>query len=149
LPDRILSFDLKREKDAALFFLLLRLKWFIQKTRSCPDIKACVFIDEGFQKSGTTLTIPTFDDVFSDSLVCFSDSSSVLPIQLADFAAFMLNRVQLVAGRQTRNHHDQRLLEISSLIAENYVNIAKKSFSYDHDGPIITLADTRPNRPFE
>ncbi len=147
LPDRIPPFDFTKVEDAALFFLLIRLKWFIEETRKYPIVKARVFVDEGWKSDGVAIKIPTFESVFSDGLVCFCKSSSILPIQLADFAAFALNRIQLVGGRDKRNSLDLRLLQILSKVAFNYVNIEKRIVPLTEEGPIITLADTRPHGP--
>jgi Protein of unknown function (DUF3800) len=91
LPERLDPFDFTKPQDAALFFLLIRLKWFMQETTGYPTVKARVFIDEGYKKNGVAIQIPTFESAFADGLVCFANSSSILPIQLADFAAFALN----------------------------------------------------------
>lgn len=147
IPDRIPPFDLTREEDTALFFLLIRLKWFMEKTPDFPNVKGRVFIDEGYKKNGIAIKIPTFETVFGDGLVCFGQSSVIVPIQLADFAAFALNRTQIIGGRDKRDSLDQRLLQILSQVAFNYLNIEKKIVPINQDGPIITLDDTRPHGP--
>ncbi len=148
LPDRIPPFDFSKVEDTALFWLLMRLKWFMEQTTEYPKVKARVFVDEGWKSNGVAIKIPTFEDVFGDGLVCFCQSSSILPIQLADFAAFALNRTQLVAGRNKRSSLDMHLLDILSKVAYNYVNIEKKIVPLMEEGPIITLADTRPQGPY-
>jgi len=148
LPDSLPPFDFTKCEDLALFFLLLRLKWYMKETGTYPNIKARVFIDEGFKNNGICIRIPIFDDAFADGQICFAKSSSIYPIQLADFAAFSLNRVQLVGGRDQRSPLDTRLLEILSSVAFNYVNIEKKIMPVDQQGPLFTLEDTRPNGPY-
>ena len=140
-------FDFTRTADAALFFLLARVKWFMQQTPTYPEIKARVFIDEGFKKSGMAIKLPTFEKEFSDGLICFGQSSEIVPIQLADFAAFLLNRAQLIGGREQRKPHDNRIAQIASIIANNYVNLDKRMVSPDQTGPLVSLADTRPYGP--
>jgi hypothetical protein len=95
----------------------------MEQTRTHSSLKARVFIDEGYKNNGIALKIPTFETVFCDGLICFGQSASILPIQLADFAAFALNRTQLIGGREKRSNLDNRFLEILSPIAFNYVNI--------------------------
>jgi hypothetical protein len=148
LPDSIPPFNFTKCEDLALFFLLLRLKWYMKGTETYPNKEARVFIDEGYKKNGIAIRIPTFDDAFADGQICFAKSSSIYPIQLADFAAFSLNRVQLLGGREHRSPLDARLLEILSPVAFNYVNIEQKIIPADQQGPLITLADTRPNGPY-
>ncbi len=148
LPKSIPHFDFTKCEDFGLLFLLLRLKLYIKKTGMDPNIKARVFIDEGYKKNGIGIRIPTFEDVFADGQICFAKSSSIYPIQLADFAAFSLNRVQLIGGREHRRKLDKQLLKILSPIAFNYVNIEQKISPVDQQGPLFTLADTRPNGPY-
>lgn len=147
LPDSIPPFDFNDCGDLALFFLLMRLKWYMQETRTFGKVKARVFIDEGFKKNGIAIRIPTFEDAFADGQICFANSSNIYPIQLADFAAFSLNRVQLLGGKQQRNSLDTELLKILSPVAFNYLNIEHKEVSADQQGPLFTLADTRPHGP--
>ena len=140
-------FDITRTQDAALFFLLLRVKRFMQRTRTYPQIKARVFIDEGFKNSGIAIRLPTFEKEFAEGLICFAQSSTIIPIQLADFAAFLLNRTQLIGGRERRSPLDIRIAQIASEIAANYVNLDKKMAFADQEGPLISLRDTRPYGP--
>ncbi len=147
LPNSIPHFDFNNCGDLALFFLLIRLQSYLTETTTFPTVKARVFIDEGFKSNGTAIRIPIFDDVFADGQVCFAQSSSIHPIQLADFAAFSLNRTQLLGGKEKRNSIDVRLLEILSPIAFNYINIERREGSVDQQGPLFTLADTRPYGP--
>lgn len=148
LPDSVPFFDFNDCGDLALFFLLLRLKWYMKETETFGRVKARVFIDEGFKKNGIAIRIPIFQDVFADSQICFAKSSSIHPIQLADFAAFSLNRTQILGGRDSRSPLDQEFLKILSPLAFNYVNIERKEVPYDQQGQFITLSDTRPHGPF-
>lgn len=126
-PDTVGLFNLKKPEDTALFFLLLRIKWHIEKHRACRSETARVFIDEGYMQKGTAIHVPAWKTVFADGLLCFARSSLIYPIQLADFAAFVLNRTQLLIGKEKLNSLDKRLLQISSPIAWNYQNIEKRA----------------------
>lgn len=148
-PDSVPFFDVNDCGDLALLFLLSRLKRYMQETETFGKVKARVFIDEGFKKNGTGMRIPTFEDVFADSQICFAQSSSIYPIQLADFAAFSLNRTQLLCGKESRSPLDQEFLRILSSVTINYVNIERKEISPEKKGPLITLADTRPHGPYQ
>jgi len=143
LLDSIPPFDFNNCGDLALLFLLIRLKTYLQETATFGKVKARVFIDEGFKNNGICIRIPIFDGAFTDGQVCFAKSSSIYPIQLADFAAFSLNRVQLLGGKEQRSPLDIRLLEILSPVAFNYVNIKQKVVPADQQGPLFTLGDTR------
>ena len=90
-----------------------------------------MFIDEGYKKNGIAISIPAFESVFVDGLVCFASSSFVSPIQLADFAAYCLNRTQLILGKNELSFFDKRLLEILTPITWNYQNIDKQIIDPD------------------
>lgn len=129
-PEKVGPFNLNLPVDAALFFLLIRLKLHLEEQGGVPTL-ARVFVDEGYKRNGAAIRIPAFDKVFADGLICFARSSSIHPIQLADFAAFSLNRTQLLLGKPVLSDLDERLLEILSPIAWNYVNIEKAFISLE------------------
>jgi hypothetical protein len=129
-PDRCGPFDLSSPAETALLFLLLRVKWFLEEKAET----ARVFVDEGYKKDGTALLIPTFASVFADGLVCFARSNSVLPIQMADFAGFALNREQLLVGKNPLNALDVGLLEILAPVVQNFWNILIKTERFQHVG---------------
>jgi hypothetical protein len=129
LPERLGPFDLRRPNDLALFFLLLRVKWHLETSYPETNRQAHVFVDEGFQRNGAAIVLAPLRGVFADGLVCFARSDSILPIQLADFAAFSLNRSQLLLGRAGLSNLDESLLRIIEPIAWNVQNIPKISLS--------------------
>lgn len=123
-PDNVVHFNMNKHEDAALLFLLIRIKWYL--AQNGEKTLARVFVDEGYKKHGVALYMPTWKSVFSDGLICFARSSAVHPIQLADFAAFCLNRGQLLFGKNVLSQLDKELLQIISPIAWNYQNIEKR-----------------------
>ncbi|HOE18425.1 MAG TPA: hypothetical protein PK344_13520 [Syntrophorhabdaceae bacterium] len=124
-PDKMGPFNLKKQEDLALVFLLIRIKGYLEQTRLALETGR-VFVDEGFKKNGVAIHIPFWESVFSDGLICFASSSSIFPIQLADFAAFALNRTQLLIGKPTLNSLDVELMKILTPIAWNFQNIEMK-----------------------
>ena len=122
-PDQLGPFNLRKHEDLALFFLLLRVKWHLEKNHTPPDTLARVFVDEGFKRSGAAIAIPPLKTVFADGLICFARSDSILPLQLADFAAFCLNRTQLLIGKEQLSELDISLLRIIEPLVWNYQNI--------------------------
>ena len=133
-PERLGPFNLKKHEDLALFFLLLRVKWHLEQRYSGSDTLARIFIDEGFKKSGAAISIPPLKTVFADGLICFARSDSILPLQLADFAAFCLNRTQLLMGKEQLSELDLSLLRIIQPLAWNYQNT-----------PVVPLDELFPN----
>ena len=122
-PEQLDLFNLQKHEDLALFFLLLRVKRHLEQTYSGSDTLARAFVDEGFKKAGVAIAIPLLKTVFADGLICFARSDSILPLQLADFAAFCLNRTQLLMGKERLSELDNSLLRIIEPLAWNYQNI--------------------------
>jgi len=122
-PERLGPFDFTKQEDLALFFLLLRVKWHLEQTYAEHNRRARVFVDEGFQRNGAAIVIEPLRHVFADGLICFGRSDAILPLQLADFAAFCLNRTQLLIGRPQLRELDESFLRIIETIAWNYQNI--------------------------
>lgn len=136
-PERLGPFDFTKQEDLALFFLLLRVKWHLEQNYSELQRRARVFVDEGFQRSGTAIVIKSLQKVFADGLVCFGRSDSILPLQLADFAAFCLDRTQLLIGRPQLKELDESFLRIIEPIAWNFQNIPRMSLegAFQIEGP--------------
>jgi uncharacterized protein DUF3800 len=122
-PERLGPFNLKKHEDFALFFLLLRVKWHLEKSYRDTERRARVFVDEGYKKNGVGICIPFLRKVFADGVIWFARSDSILPLQLADFAAFCLNRSQLLLGRQKLSDLDEHLMRIIQPLIWNYQNI--------------------------
>jgi len=120
---KLALFDLNSHVDLALFILLIRVRAYLKEEFLDGQRLARVFVDEGFKKDGRAMLLKPFDDVFADGLVCFARSDTILPIQLADFAAFCLNRSQLLLDKPKLEHRDREFLEITSPITENYRNL--------------------------
>jgi hypothetical protein len=122
-PNDIGPFKSNKPGDIALLMLLIRTKWFLKEQGVTLATAARVFIDEGFMKHGRAFNLNTFREVFDQGLLGFADSRSVPHIQLADFAAFALNRSQWLLGKQKLSPIDQAILQILSPITWNYANI--------------------------
>jgi hypothetical protein len=122
-PERVGPFRMRRPGDVALLMLLARAKWFLKEQGVTPATAARVFIDEGFMKDGRTVELHSFAEAFDGGLLCFADSRRVPHIQLADFAAFALNRTQWLLGKPSLSPVDEALAQILSPVSWNYVNI--------------------------
>lgn len=109
-------------EDLALIFALLRVRMHL-KTLQGGEATACVVVDEGRLSSGTAMLLPGLAPTFVAGAVLFASSRLVHPIQLADFAAFVMNRWQLLRVKDKLSDLDKTLLEILSPIAERFLNI--------------------------
>lgn len=118
LPESVGPLKLSNNEDLALFFLLYRVHEHLKGVNAT----ACVVVDEGRLKSGSWInwSVPTF----CAGGVLFASSRLVPLIQLADFAAYILNRAQLLRVKDRLNELDKTLLRIISPTTECFVNIS-------------------------
>lgn len=113
LPEKLSIFNFNKTDDAALFFLLLRVKMHVRSLQVSEPGTAHVFVDEGWKKNGVGLqSFPIFGPEFDRDKVCFASSKSVLLLQLADFAAFVLNRMQIFGSKDVVKKKEQHLLQV-------------------------------------
>lgn len=74
------------------------------------DKKAILFCDSGFKKSGTIIPLGLkLDSIFKNSIF-FIDSKVHPGVQLADFAAFTLNRHQVLSKKKELNNKDKTFI---------------------------------------
>lgn len=125
LPKSFGPFNFEKPEDLGLYFLLFRVKEHLKTTYKQGEHVARVFIDEGNKKNGAGLCMPWFNEFFADGLILFSRSDVILPIQLADFAAYCLNRTQLIIGREEITDEDFQLLQAIEPMVSNFKNIQK------------------------
>lgn len=123
-----------KHDDLALIFLLLRVRQYL-KERTEGSKTACVVVDEGRLKDGRTIVMPGLAPEFLHGAILFAGSRKVKPIQLADFAAFALNKWQLLRVKSELNDIDKTLLAIFSPIGESFINTEKMKI---HGFPNLT-----------
>lgn len=109
-------------EDLALIFLLLRVRQYL-KSPECGNATGCVVVDEGRLANGRSFVLPGLAPTFCAGAVLFASSRSVHSIQLADFAAFVLNRWQLLRVKEKLSDLDKTLLQILTPVAESFTNI--------------------------
>lgn len=110
-PETFGPLQLKNHEDLALTFLLLRLKRHIEE-RLPPDSSGCVIVDEWKRfKNGRSFQVGGLSPAFHEGAVLFADSRHAPPIQLADFAAFVVNRWPILRVKSELTEIDKRFLE--------------------------------------
>lgn len=80
-------------------------------------------VDEGRLANGRVIVLPGLAPTFVAGAVLFASSRFVHPIQVADFAAFVMNRWQLLRVKDNLSDLDKTLLEIVSPVGESFINI--------------------------
>lgn len=86
-------------KICSLVILMIKIRRFLEKQKW---LEAVIVIDEGIQKSGSIIQCPGLSPTFRNGEVTFSCSKEVFPLQLADLAAYALNRSQVIIGKKKR-----------------------------------------------
>lgn len=131
-------FNLQSHEDAALWFLLVRVRDHVLAERRTADQRAMVFVDEGLKKAGSCVEVDALADTFLDGHLLFASSSSIALLQLADYAAFSLNRTQISIRRDKRSEFDIALLRILQPLAAHYRNCTRKLGWPDNPGPMVS-----------
>jgi len=122
-------------KDLAITYalggLIARIHEYLKETIS-TDKQAVIFCDHGFRKSNISLPLPIKLDSIYNNSIFFIDSKKHPGIQLADFAAFILNRQQVLFNSQKEklsNKDITLMLEIQPMLHlfQNTTNIEVKA----------------------
>lgn len=121
-------------EDLALIFALLRARMHLNSL-DYGNATACVVVDEGRLSSGKAIVLPGLAPTFCAGAVLFASSRLVHPIQLADFAAFVMNRWQFLRVKDRLTELDKTLLEIVAPTGQSFVKIDSVSV---HGWPNIT-----------
>jgi len=118
--------DLRKPKDMGFIALLRQVEEYLRAEsakNSLDTVLARVFIDEGYLKSGFAMAgFPAF----AEESIYFADSTLAEPLQLADFAAFTINRHQLLMTKDVLSPTDVLFLRISSMIVPFLRNVELK-----------------------
>lgn len=124
-PDSLGPLNFSDHEDLALILALVRTRLHL-KEKHGPDASACVIVDEGRMRRGKFFDVPGLAPTFVGGAVLFESSRLVHPLQLADFAAFVMNRWQLLRVKDRLTEVDKLLLEIISPIGENFINLESR-----------------------
>ncbi len=122
-------FDLHDPSDLALLGLLWRTRSFIAENSAAFHKPLLAFLDEGRFRAGRAIQLGSLLDFAHQGALFVASSRDVALLQLADFAAFALNRVQRLLAKSDRSERDQELLEI--LAGADFQGIAMRRTSLD------------------
>jgi hypothetical protein len=117
----------------ALMLLLIRVKWFVDEQMKAEFLRPIV--DEGRFRAGTVVKIPGLHPPLLRGEIVFSALSDIHPLQLADFAAFSLNRTQLLLGLKKLSYWDAKLLQILTPIAPLFTDLKVRETTLDECPP--------------
>lgn len=100
------------------------------------DLPFPLFADEGILPAGRDRALPNWADVIEGPKVRFRNSADVLGLQLADFAAFVINRTQWIAATREAGRpispHEQLILNASASL--NVLNLTPQRIPVEEFG---------------
>ncbi len=129
LPPKLSVFNFKKVEDTALFILIQKIKLHIRSQQNHQLSKAHVIIDEGWKKNGVGLISEVlFGNEFDSSKVVFGSSHEIVLLQLADFAGFVLNRMQIAGSKEQISKKESHFLQVVKPMIGLYNDVTHKQF---------------------
>lgn len=125
------KFNLSKYEHFAFIKALHEVKGFVseQGIRLPVDL----YCDEGMYPDGTDVPIHFLNGIVSGQCVKFMSSHKSIFIQLADIAAYFLNKVQMIANKPKRTDWDKEIILAISSANIQYTN------SEQYVGPLARL----------
>lgn len=131
LPSMPPPLNPREPRSFAFLGLLIRICQHIRDERKGQE-NAVIMCDHGLLKSGMGMHLPICPDVIYNDTVYFIDSQIEPGIQVADFAAFALNRHQIILQRGTLTDLEKSFLYATEVIAPFVRDVDQHRFT----GPI-------------
>jgi hypothetical protein len=104
---------MEKNEDAALMILLIRLKSYLAK--EYPNQTVEFVMDEGRRKNGVYETFKILKNVSVDDEIVYKSSRDFIPLQVADFFAYSVNRMQMTAVKPVKTEYDKLILDAISI----------------------------------
>lgn len=120
---------LSDHKDMAMFMALSRTRRYLLENNY--KVPVSIVFDEGRRKAGSSMQIPILNDITNNSSISFMRSDKNLFLQIADFAAYCLNKSQLLAVKGNRTETDDTILTYIDLANFNYQGVQKIQVGLD------------------
>jgi len=112
---KTLKLNLKNNSHLSLFYLILKIR-LINNIR-LENLR--IFMDEGLGKSGSIFAAPFFKDFGSRYQGRYASSKEEPLLQIADFLAFMINRMTYLGLKKNRTEIDKWFLELCGRMSFN------------------------------
>jgi hypothetical protein len=118
-------FDFTSPSDVGLLILIHHLKKYFAAKPSGYRAPCLLVADEGRAKDGSFIRVPRLADFAVNGGIFFRQSVTTFPLQLADFAAFSVNRMQWLLAKDTRTERENTELQILNEADFELINIPK------------------------
>lgn len=111
--------DLNKNEDNCLLLLLNKLKIFLNKEFQGETIE--FVMDEGRKKNGQGETFQILENLAENCQISFRSSNDFLLLQVADFFAYSVNRMQTTIVKEKRTEFDKTIItHISKALEVQY-----------------------------
>lgn len=111
--------DLNKNEDNCLLLLLTKLKIFLNKEFQGETME--FVMDEGRKKNGQVETFQILENLAENCQISFRSSNDFLLLQVADFFAYSVNRMQTTMVKEQRTEFDKTIItHISKALEVQY-----------------------------
>jgi hypothetical protein len=116
---KIDNFNLEKNEDAALMLLLIRLKSYLAREHANQTVE--FVMDEGRRKNGISEAFKILENVSVDNGIVYKSSRDFIHLQVADFFAYSVNRMQMTVVKSVKTGFDKMILnELSIALSNQY-----------------------------
>jgi hypothetical protein len=114
---KIDNLNLENNEDAALFLLIAKLKNFVNDNYPSEEIE--IIMDQGRKSAGNTEVFKSLKGVSSNSEISYKSSTDFHLLQIADYFAYSINRMQTTAIKAKKTDLDIKILNLISIALQN------------------------------
>lgn len=124
--------DLNKNEDSCLILLIIKIKEYLNK--NYPNTNIEIVMDEGRKKANTTEQFKILKNVTDDNLIEYKSSKDYPLLQIADYFAYSINRMQTTLIKENRTEFDKFVLEnISFALSDQMaIGVTKKEIDIDN-----------------
>ncbi|OOQ58267.1 DUF3800 domain-containing protein [Mucilaginibacter pedocola] len=133
------NFKVSDNGDLALICLLVQIKTYLAEHR-LDNEGLEIIIDSGRQKGGTVQKCTLFGSRLKNELIKYEKSHDEPMLQLADFAAFMMNKQRLFLSKSNNTDLEKTIREYFTYAQFNAPNMVKIPLKSDAD--TVAIYDT-------
>ena len=112
------GFNFSSNDSLALFLLLNQCKNELMEIEEYP-LPIDFIIDKRNPRNTDYKDTILLQGIASESRLCYKDSKKDILLQIADFVAYSINRVQMIIVKEKKSYFDECSLEIMSDFFEN------------------------------
>ncbi|WP_367752423.1 DUF3800 domain-containing protein [Flavobacterium sp. WC2430] len=123
--------DLNKNEDNCLILLTIKIKEYLKE--NYPNTNIEIVMDEGRKKANYTEQFEILKNITDDNLIEYKSSKDYPLLQIADYFAYSINRMQTTLVKDKRTEFDKFVVEnISFALSEQVgIGVTKKEIDID------------------